>query len=161
ILGAAANADLVLPFPGVSRRHARLLPVEGGGLLLIDLGSKNGLTLGGERVSQALLHPDGEIHLGGASLTLEEVASSAAEPAIAVACAPEPSLSSRATSALTLPSRLRSPRGALRLIRSLRATGADAASSLALARPVLGAETLILFHSDGDDVAVVECEGPL
>jgi pSer/pThr/pTyr-binding forkhead associated (FHA) protein len=41
-LGAAPDCGIHLPFPGVSRHHARVEPVEGG-VRLVDLGSKNGL----------------------------------------------------------------------------------------------------------------------
>src|SRR4051812_250506 len=74
VLGASKACDVFLPFPGVSRRHARLLPI-GRELLLVDLGSKNGLACGGERLPQALLSLGGEVCLGGAVLTLEEVSS--------------------------------------------------------------------------------------
>lgn len=44
------SADLVIPDPGVSRRHARVLP-DNGTLILEDLGSSNGTYLNGERIS--------------------------------------------------------------------------------------------------------------
>jgi DNA-binding NtrC family response regulator len=158
VIGAAADADLVLPFPGVSRRHARLLPA-GRDLLLVDLASKNGLVSGGERLPQALLTKGREVHLGGAALTLEEVPDSEVEPALAVSCPPEPAPPSRSTSFHAPPPELRSPRAALRLIRSLGGSSADEETGLAAAGPVLGAETLLLFHVDGDDIALVECHG--
>jgi DNA-binding NtrC family response regulator len=160
VLGAAPEGDLALPFPGVSRQHARLVPV-GRDLLLIDLGSKNGLVCGGERLPQALLTPGGEVRLGGAALTLEEIPTSEAEPALAVPCAPERSAAPRSTSSLAPPAEPRSPRAALRLIRLLERSAAAEESGLTAARPVLGAESLLLFHPAGDDVAIVECCGSL
>ena len=41
-----ATADLVLEDPGVSRRHARVLP-HNGGVIVEDLGSSNGTYVGG------------------------------------------------------------------------------------------------------------------
>jgi FHA domain/Domain of unknown function (DUF4190) len=45
-----ASADLVIPDPGISRRHARILP-QNGGVILEDLGSSNGTYVNGERIS--------------------------------------------------------------------------------------------------------------
>ena len=44
------SADLVLDDPGVSRRHARVLP-DHGGVLVEDLGSSNGTYVNGQRIS--------------------------------------------------------------------------------------------------------------
>jgi DNA-binding NtrC family response regulator len=159
VLGAAEDSDLVLPFPGVSRRHARLLPV-GRDLLLVDLESRNGLVCGGERLPQALLARGGEVHLGGAALSLEEIPSSEAEPELPIAWEPE-RIAPRPTSTLEPAVEARSPRAALRLIRSLARSAGGAGPGLAAALPILGAEALLRFHPAGDDLAVVECHGPL
>ena len=45
ILGSAATSDILLPFPGVSRSHARLVR-DGNRIHLRDLGSKNRLLVG-------------------------------------------------------------------------------------------------------------------
>jgi FHA domain len=44
------SADLVIPDPGISRRHARVLP-QNGGVIVEDLGSSNGTYVNGERIS--------------------------------------------------------------------------------------------------------------
>lgn len=56
-IGRADDADLRLPHPSVSRRHAELQPSTGDGLgwTLADAGSKNGTFLDGARVSQIRL----------------------------------------------------------------------------------------------------------
>jgi FHA domain len=45
-----ATADLVIEDPGVSRRHARVLP-DNGTVIVEDLGSSNGTYVNGERIS--------------------------------------------------------------------------------------------------------------
>jgi DNA-binding NtrC family response regulator/pSer/pThr/pTyr-binding forkhead associated (FHA) protein len=75
LLGAAPDNDLVAPFPGVSRSHARL-EASADGVLVIDLGSKNGLVSEGRRFENLLLVPGRRVHLGHAVLSLDEVASS-------------------------------------------------------------------------------------
>jgi DNA-binding NtrC family response regulator/pSer/pThr/pTyr-binding forkhead associated (FHA) protein len=184
VIGAGAGNDLVLPFPGVSRRHARLQPL-GRDLLLVDLGSKNGLVLGGQRLPQVLLSCGGEVRLGTAALTLEEAATSETELGVALAgsggtaAAPVAAASSAgarsatapaatappttATGAVTPPAR--SERAALRLIRALERSAATTAGGvapgLAAARPILGAASLLAFRTAGDDLAIVECHGPV
>jgi FHA domain-containing protein len=44
------TADLVIADPGVSRRHARVLPRDGG-VIVEDLGSSNGTFVNGNRIS--------------------------------------------------------------------------------------------------------------
>jgi len=56
---AEERCDIVIPQRQVSRLHAQLLPVSEG-VLLEDLGSKNGTFVNGERITQVLLQ-DGDI----------------------------------------------------------------------------------------------------
>ena len=51
LLGRSAGCDLVVPSPSVSRRHAEVW-VDGEALRLRDLGSANGITVNGERLTQ-------------------------------------------------------------------------------------------------------------
>ncbi|MCU0494908.1 MAG: FHA domain-containing protein [Chloroflexaceae bacterium] len=70
VLGRQPPADILLPFPAVSRQHARLVR-QGRGYLLSDLESRNGTFLNGQPVGgepQRLNHGD-SIVLGG-SVTL-------------------------------------------------------------------------------------------
>ena len=71
-LGASPDCGIHVPFPGVSRKHARVEPVAGG-IKVIDLGSKNGLRQKGRRLNEVTLLPGQSVHLGRARLTLEEV----------------------------------------------------------------------------------------
>lgn len=59
-VGRAPECDLRLDETGMSRMHARLLPVDGG-MLLEDLGSTNGCFLNGKRVLRGEAKPGDEI----------------------------------------------------------------------------------------------------
>jgi pSer/pThr/pTyr-binding forkhead associated (FHA) protein len=66
-----ATADLVIPDPGVSRRHARVLP-QNGGVIVEDLGSSNGTYVNGERISGPVeLGTGDEVQLGDTVLGIE------------------------------------------------------------------------------------------
>jgi hypothetical protein len=59
-----ATADLVIPDPGVSRRHARVLE-QNGDVIVEDLGSSNGTYVNGHRISgPVILGPADELQLG-------------------------------------------------------------------------------------------------
>jgi FHA domain len=72
-----ATADLVIPDPGVSRRHARVLP-RNGSVLVEDLGSSNGTFVNGHRISGPVeLGRDDELQLGDTIVGLQRAATSA------------------------------------------------------------------------------------
>jgi hypothetical protein len=65
------SADLVLDDPGVSRRHARVLP-ENGGVIVEDLGSSNGTYVNGRRITGPVeLGAGDEVQLGATVLGVE------------------------------------------------------------------------------------------
>jgi|CXWL01.1.fsa_nt_gi ATP-binding cassette subfamily C protein len=74
-IGRADDCNLVIPEPGVSRRHVRLDLVEGG-LLVRDNGSANGVLVGGKKVAEATLGAGQRFRVG--SCTFELVITSAA-----------------------------------------------------------------------------------
>ena len=163
-LGAAAENDLVAPFPGISRHHAKLRP-EGAALLVTDLGSTNGLVRDGRRLDEILLTPGKTVRLGHAVLALEDLSSSDGEtglrfqtPASHVAAGP------LATDTAALPPAARSsPAAALRFVRELERNGIDdPAERLGRARRALGAGSLLILdvRSPGEP-AVLTCEGLL
>ena len=80
-LGSGSSNELVLPVPGISKRHVRLERVEGG-LLLVDLGSKNGIRVDGKRLERAELRRGSCVKLGRAELQIEDVASSEVDVAL-------------------------------------------------------------------------------
>jgi DNA-binding NtrC family response regulator len=71
-IGSVTGSDVVLPVKGVSKRHARLVLGEDG-LLLEDLGSRNGTLANGVRIQRSRLQPGDEVRIGPVVLRLEEV----------------------------------------------------------------------------------------
>ena len=54
---ADIHPEVVIPDPGISRRHARILRQPDGGLALVDLGSMNGTRLNGAAVAPNVITP--------------------------------------------------------------------------------------------------------
>ncbi|MBL7257924.1 Hsp70 family protein [Paractinoplanes lichenicola] len=72
VIGTAVNSDLRLTDSYASRRHAEITP-SGGRFLVDDLGSTNGTTLNGRRVTgREPLRPGDVIGVGKTSLTFLE-----------------------------------------------------------------------------------------
>lgn len=69
-IGRGPGNDLVLASLAVSRRHAELLRTPAG-LVLRDLGGRNGLVVEGQRFEEVALEPDILVLLGDVALTLE------------------------------------------------------------------------------------------
>ena len=67
VLGRFEAADLPLDVEGVSRKHARITRA-GPAVNLVDLGSKNGTFVNGERIDVAALHHGDRIQLGPVTL---------------------------------------------------------------------------------------------
>jgi len=64
---ADIHPEVVLPDPGISRRHARLLRQADGGMALVDLASMNGTRLNGTLVAPNVITPlaaDDQVTLG-------------------------------------------------------------------------------------------------
>ena len=68
VIGRGDQANLRLPDVGISRRHARL-DFDGGQVVLTDLGSTNGTSVNGQRVSAVALNPGDMIQIGTTTLT--------------------------------------------------------------------------------------------
>lgn len=72
LIGRDPQADVLLDYSTVSRRHARLL-VSADGAVLEDLGSKNGTTIGGAALTGAVALSNGDrFACGQVSLTYRE-----------------------------------------------------------------------------------------
>jgi ABC transport system ATP-binding/permease protein len=72
VIGRDPQSDLQLEFPMISWRHARLTR-EAGGILVEDLGSRNGTFVGGIRITtKVLAKPGQEIGLGSYRFQLLE-----------------------------------------------------------------------------------------
>jgi len=70
VLGRAAEADLRLNDPGVSRRHAEIR-LENGQFVLVDLGSTNGVRVNESPVTRRQLMPGDRIELGSTTLVFQ------------------------------------------------------------------------------------------
>lgn len=162
-LGSAIDNDYVVPYPGVSRYHVRLAS-EDHCVRLIDLNSKNGIVVRGQRVTEALLRAGDIVVIGRASLSLEESRTSDIELALATAVRNrrhEPGDTSAehevgGDAAV-----------ALRLIRDIEAGGAKFSgrrrrSVLEQVHRVLQSESLTLCSVHrGGDVTVASIAGPM
>lgn len=63
VIGRSRDVQLTISHPMVSRRHCELF--EDHGLMMVrDLGSLNGTTVGGQRIAEAPLPPDAEFIVG-------------------------------------------------------------------------------------------------
>jgi len=69
-LGRDPESDLTIKDPKVSRLHARLEKSEPG-WVIVDLKSKNGTLVNGERVKEKLLKPGDIIQIGNAKFRYE------------------------------------------------------------------------------------------
>jgi predicted component of type VI protein secretion system len=72
-LGRAPECAVTLRHPSVSRHHATL-ELDGGSWWIVDLDSRNGLTVAGERVPRAPLVDGAEFQLGEVLMRLRLVA---------------------------------------------------------------------------------------
>ncbi len=69
VLGRDEQADVVVPRPGLSRRHARFELLDDG-VWLEDLGSTNGTRVNGEPVDRCKVQPGEEVMLGDIRVAL-------------------------------------------------------------------------------------------
>lgn len=166
-IGSSSENDIVLPFPGVSREHA-VLSRSASGVFLSDLGSKNGLLLGRERVPRVPLVPGLTVSLGSVALGVDEDSTSDFEVALRAR--------SGSSGASTARPNLETDTGqdaaanamaaTLRFVRRFERRGKRLAASelpgfLAEARRLLGADALALLEPGEGSAAVVALEGPL
>jgi DNA-binding NtrC family response regulator len=80
-VGRDRACEVVLAAGGVSRRHCVLERTREGGLVLRDLGSRNGTFVNGERVEKAKLKEGDRIAVGEATVKVETLAAREAAPA--------------------------------------------------------------------------------
>ena len=70
VIGRSRECDVQIADPNVSRQHAELRR-EGGGYVIVDLGSTNGIEVNGRRVKRATLDAGDRISLGQTELVFE------------------------------------------------------------------------------------------
>lgn len=68
IIGRSSDAVVSLDDAGVSRRHARLICTEEGGVTISDLGSTNGTWVEGNKIRFHTLEDGERIQIGGANI---------------------------------------------------------------------------------------------
>lgn len=73
VFGRSSSCTVPFDDQGVSRRHARIMPLDGGEFQLEDLGSSNGTYLNGRRIdgTYRLLHDD-RIRLGATTFRFDD-----------------------------------------------------------------------------------------
>jgi DNA-binding NtrC family response regulator len=69
-IGTSADCDLIVPDPAVSRRHCEVVLTEQG-VVLRDLGSKNGTFFGEARIVEAILPGGTSARIGATRLKIE------------------------------------------------------------------------------------------
>jgi pSer/pThr/pTyr-binding forkhead associated (FHA) protein len=94
VIGRDPSCDLVIDNLGVSRKHARLVHAEEG-WFVEDMGSQNGVFVGGNRTKSHRLLAEDEFSIGKYTIAFEEVSTTAvaagveaAEAAVAAPDAP-------------------------------------------------------------------------
>ena len=72
VIGRSPKCDVVLKSGRVSREHARVFPDPFGRWIIEDLGSRNGVLVGGERIQARAVLPGETIVIGPFSLTVSQ-----------------------------------------------------------------------------------------
>ncbi|MEZ6195384.1 MAG: FHA domain-containing protein [Planctomycetota bacterium] len=78
-IGRSEDCGLVLDDPWISREHASIEPVPGGGFRLVDLGSENGTFVNGKKVTERLLANGDVLRFGGTEVRYLESAGARGE----------------------------------------------------------------------------------
>jgi pSer/pThr/pTyr-binding forkhead associated (FHA) protein len=78
VIGRSKNADITLDDRWASRRHC-LIELQGGVLIVRDLGSKHGTRLNDAVISEAVLKPGDTLSIGLSTLTVSQVDASVEE----------------------------------------------------------------------------------
>jgi DNA-binding NtrC family response regulator len=159
-LGSAADNEILVPFPGVSRVHAVVVRTDGG-FILRDSGSKNRLYVGDSKVDEVSLHPGVVVQVGRAAVTIEEVSSAELELA----------LETNARNSSGQPDTSEQPAGpsatrALQVVRELEMRGQkrirrDLQGCLMMVKDAIGATCVMVLSIDGETESLVALSGVL
>jgi DNA-binding NtrC family response regulator len=164
-VGSAADNDVVISAPGVSRHHARIA-TSGRGVSVIDTGSKNGVLAGRQRVDTVVLAVGDSVRLGAAAVTLQEVSTSDADIAIRLTAESSGTFHTPVLDTDSFLSLAIGPGGAIRWMQRTESLSAherllDAQSLLEEARRIAGADVLLLFAREREDLEIAAMAGPL
>jgi len=70
-VGRDPSSDIFLDELSVSRSHARIRPLEGGGVEIVDLNSRNGVEINGKKFKAQRLNPGDKVALGKCLFVVE------------------------------------------------------------------------------------------
>lgn len=70
IIGRGTEADIRISDPGISRKHAQIMVSVTGEISILDLGSTNGISVNGNRVSSAPLSEGSVIEIGSTRMVI-------------------------------------------------------------------------------------------
>ncbi len=161
-LGSSPQSQIYLPFPGVSRTHARVSGLDGR-VRLTDLSSKNGIWIGSERVGECDLGPGEAARLGQALLSVEEGSTSDFELGLSAGGSHGDEDPGGDTDSHRDWGSPRSPGMALRFVRrheKARGTDlADRAGFLEEAVSILGAKAIVVLEVQGSGDEAVSAFG--
>lgn len=165
LLGTSSENDFVLPFPGVSRHHARI-SLEEGDVVIRDTRSRNGLHVDGRRVEEVRLKRGDSVQIGHAILILDEASTSEFEVGLELAPDPGGPFEDRRPTGVGLGSGYSSPAAGIRPIREMEGRGGEGLLSrlqeiLAHLRTVLGADAVVLAEFVKRDVSILGSAGQL
>lgn len=90
VLGRGAQATIVIDDPSISSTHAELELRSDGTALIRDLGSTNGIFLGSEKVSEAILCPGQELSIGNVRVKFDTEPVNISVPSIEIPQQPQP-----------------------------------------------------------------------
>jgi DNA-binding NtrC family response regulator len=71
VVGSSPEAEISLDLPGISRRHACLRVLADGGVMVTDLGSRNGTFAGGRRIRETAVSGFSVLAFGGIQAVLQ------------------------------------------------------------------------------------------
>mgnify|MGYP006340765327 CR=1 FL=1 len=78
VIGRSRDTDIRISGPHTSRRHARVF-IDGGAVMIEDLGSLNGIKVNKKKVRKQELHDGDVLDVGGARLRFVDLDEKAAE----------------------------------------------------------------------------------
>ena len=79
VIGRGSDADITIADAGTSRKHVEIL-WDGERAMVRDLGSTNGTSLNGRKVTEAALPPDSTVRIGRTDIVFHVVAQAARPP---------------------------------------------------------------------------------
>ncbi len=134
LIGRVPACDILIVDTEVSREHAMIV-TDGGSPTLVDLGSRNGTFVNGERVERVPLRPGDTFTISGSEFAFDRAAPISTSPVLSSRFG---SIANASSSTREVASAKPSPDKDTS--RSLAAVGADAAEAVSVSRPTVRLE---------------------